>query len=231
MPRVLVVDDDLSMRIRLVKLLKGINDLTVDTAADQAEAQNLISENNYRLALVDIELGSDPMAKYAGLGMLQDLSNRGCVTLVVSGTAESNLRSVSMSLRAYDFLAKPFDDLEFIHKVRNALSYIDPDKKAFKVGVLPEGLSYDPDTKTGLLWHGHRVRLTLTELSVVGCLIASPGEVLIYRDLTQAMKSARSEQAVATHISNIRRKFRDVDENFDRIHTEPAKGYYWKPKG
>lgn len=228
MPRVLVVDDDESMRHRLENLLSQVDNLSVDLAGDAASARGLMATHVYQLALVDIELGSGPQDKYAGLGLLHDLNEKGCTILVVSGTAEDNLRGVSITLHAYDFIGKPINEQQFLHRVQHALSYANPNGKHACSGGLPDGLAVDPKNKLGLTWKTKPVRLSLTELSIVRCLVETPGKVVSHSALSKAMKSTVARGALATHISNIRSKFRGIDANFDQIDTEPGKGYFWK---
>lgn len=230
MPRILIIEDDGDTVRRYKELLSQISDLEIDTAMTTDQARRMMSSHQYQLALVDIDLGPGMGGKYAGLSLLHDLKDHGCTALVVSGTEEDNLQDVSIELDAYDFVSKPINESGFINKVNHALAFhgsvANPNRGK---SAWPEGLKEDPVTKTTLLWRNKPVNLSLTELSIVRCLVSQPGHVVDHKTLATAMKSAASPAALATHFTNIRRKFRDIDASFDHITPEPGKGYYWKP--
>lgn len=221
---VLVIDDNESMRRKLVALLDGLGGFSIDQAHDQETARKLMAEKTYQLALVDIELSSDASGKYAGLPLLQELSGQGCTSIVISGTAEDNLKSITYSLTSYDFIAKPINDQELISTVQHAVQYIESNKTRRPFNGLPEGITIDPTTKK-FVWNKKLLTLTLTERTILSLLLESPDQVVDNKALCKATKSASS---VVTHLSNIRQKFRDADKDFDRIHPEPGKGYVWK---
>lgn len=230
MPRVLIIEDDENTVRRFRELLAQIPELEIDSAMTSAQARQLFSTHRYQLALVDIELGQGMDGKYAGLSLLRDLKEHGCTSIVVSGTAEDNLQDVSIELDAYDFIGKPINETGFINKVNHALTFhaSDANPNRGNNGAWPAGLAEDPLTKTTLTWLGKPVNLTLTELSIVRCLVSQPGHVVENRKLATAMKSTVSSAALASHFSNIRRKFRDIDDSFDHITSEPGRGYFWK---
>jgi DNA-binding response OmpR family regulator len=231
MPRVLIIEDDEGTVRRFTDLLSQIPDLEIDSAMTAAQARQMISSHQYQLALVDIDLGPGMDGKYAGLSLLHDLKDQGCTSLVVSGTGEDNLQGVSIELDAYDFIGKPINETGFINKVNHALTFhaSDANPNRGSKGAWPAGLAEDPVTKTTLIWRNKPVNLSLTELSIVRCLVSQPGHVVEHRKLATAMKSTVSSAALASHFSNIRRKFRVIDDSFDHITADPGKGYYWKP--
>lgn len=195
------------------------------------QASQMISAHRYQLALVDIDLGLGMEGKYAGLSLLHDLKDQGCTWIVVSGTEEDNLQDVSLKLSSYDFIGKPINETGFINKIKHALAFhaSDANPNRGSKDTWPAGLAEDPVTKTTLTWRNKPINLTLTELSIVRCLVSQPGHVVEHRRLANAMKSTVSSAALATHFTNIRRKFLDIDDSFNHITTDLGKGYYWKP--
>lgn len=231
MPRVLIIEDDENTVRRFRELLSQIPDMKIDSAMTAEQASQMISEHQYQLALVDIDLGPEMEGKYAGLSLLHDLKDQGCTWIVVSGTEEDNLQDVSLKLNSYDFIGKPINEIGFLNKVNHALTFhaSDANTNRGSKGAWPAGLAEDTITKTTLTWRNKPVNLTLTELTIVRCLVSQPGHVVESKKLAKAMKSAFSSAALATHLTNIRRKFRDIDDSFDHITADPGKGYYWKP--
>jgi DNA-binding response OmpR family regulator len=230
MYRIAIIEDVPVDSDRLKTLITDSLDAEVLQAYSKAEAEKLLAAEKLDLVIMDIELGAGPKDRYAGLGLLSDMRGKTWPTIVVSGMPEENLRGLALTLHAYEFIPKPVDDQDFIHKVEHALAWesTDAGKDLFGTVGWPEGLSADPNRKNMLLWKGRPVRLTITELSIVQCLIEQPGGVVENRRLLANLKSTSSLKALAAHVSGARSKFREIDPTFDRIDNEPAKGYVWK---
>ena len=230
MPRIAIVEDDPVTNDRLRTLIQDSMRAVVEQAFDRVQAERLLPSYRWDLVVMDIDLGQGPKNRYAGLSLLAQLGRSMCPTIVVSGMPEENLQDVALSLHAYEFIAKPINDLDFIHKVEHALAWetSDAGKDLFGTYGWPQGLTSDPNRKNQLLWKGRPLRLTLSQLSIVHHLVEQPGRVVEARRLAQNLKSTDSAKAVAVHMSGVRKKFHDVDPDFDRIGTEPGKGYVWK---
>lgn len=230
MYRIAIVEDVLIDSDRLKSLIEDSMEAQVLQAFSRIEAERLLSSEQLDLVIMDIELGGGPKNRYGGLTLLSEMRGKTWPTIVVSGMPEENLRGVALSLHAYEFIAKPVDDHDFIHKVEHALAWENSEVGRDLLGShgWPDGLQPDPNRKNQLLWKGRPVRLTITELSVVQCLIEQPGKVVENRRLVANLKSTVSAKALAAHMSGARSKFREVDPQFDRIENEPGKGYVWK---
>ncbi|MBF0550769.1 MAG: response regulator, partial [Deltaproteobacteria bacterium] len=103
--KILVVDDELSIRVSLQGWLKKFG-YRVDTAEDGETALNLAEETFYDLMLVDIKMpGMD------GIEVLRQIKGDSPDTLVVMITAHGSIESAveSMKIGASDYLMKPFD--------------------------------------------------------------------------------------------------------------------------
>ena len=85
-------------------------------------------------------------------------------------------------------------------------------------------------------WSGRPVELTLTEFKILALLAERVGQDVGYREIYDlvhgkdfiAGHGAEGYRAnVRTFIKRIRKKFRDVDPDFDRIDNYPGFGYRW----
>ena len=103
--RILVADDEESMRWVLSKALKK-KGFTVDLAADGEQALGMIQSGNYDLAILDIK-----MPGISGLDLLDRVRELKRDLLVVIMTAEASMKNAveAMKRGAYDYLTKPFD--------------------------------------------------------------------------------------------------------------------------
>ena len=105
MEKLLVVDDELHIRTTIEAVLRS-DELQVLTAADAAEADRLMSEENPQIVLLDIRIGAA-----SGLDLFSALRRRNPRVLVIfitgHGSAETAIES--MKLGAFDYLLKPLD--------------------------------------------------------------------------------------------------------------------------
>ena len=115
--RILVVDDELSMRQYLEVLLRR-RGYDVVTASSLVEARTRISEGSLDLVVSDIRLG-----KESGLQVLREVRERSAETEVILITAFGTPAAAVEAMRegAYDYICKPFDNEEMTLLVQNAL--------------------------------------------------------------------------------------------------------------
>jgi len=87
-------------------------------------------------------------------------------------------------------------------------------------------------------WRGRELEFTLTEFKIVALLALRTGEDVAYREIYDlvhgkdfvagfGVEGYRAN--VRTFIKRIRKKFRDVDGEFDHIHNYAGFGYRWTP--
>jgi two-component system nitrogen regulation response regulator GlnG len=103
--RILVADDEESIRWVLSKALKQ-KGFSVDLAHDGRQALELIKDNCYDLAILDIK-----MPGITGLDLLDKIRDLKNDLLVVIMTAEASMKNAveAMKRGAYDYITKPFD--------------------------------------------------------------------------------------------------------------------------
>ncbi|MBS2021358.1 MAG: sigma-54-dependent Fis family transcriptional regulator, partial [Deltaproteobacteria bacterium] len=117
MPRLLVVDDERSMREMLEILLAGAGH-EVEVAADVASALQAFSARSHDLVLTDLMLG-----RGSGLDILKAIKQQSPQTEVIVMTAFSTTEGdlQAMKLGAYDYVAKPFRNEELLLLMQKAL--------------------------------------------------------------------------------------------------------------
>ena len=121
MPKVLIIDDEKSIRSTLKEILE-YEKFEVDEAKDGEEGLNLLLKNKYDIALCDIQ-----MPKLTGLEVLQKVMEAGvdCQFVMISahGTIETAVEATKIG--AYDFIQKPPDLNRLLLTLRNALDKSD----------------------------------------------------------------------------------------------------------
>ncbi len=228
MPKIAIIEDDAAVNESHRQMLAFLPDAEIHQAYSLEEARRVITPGGFDLLILDIDLGGSDGQK-AGLELLSEFGKE-MTSIVVSGVAETNLHQISLRLKAFEFIRKPADPLDFQNKVRHALAFggTAAGHAAEQGHLFPKGLTVDPSRPPNILWRGKPVSLTLTELTIVHTLIASIGETVDYSELQELMKSAVSPRALSSHMVNLRKKFRETDKTFNRIKTAAGDGFRWK---
>ncbi len=112
--RVLLVEDEISLRDPLAKHLRREHRYEVDSAADLQEARSLLAqvERPYDVALIDDLLAPAPEEEpeYAGIALLREIKERWPETEVIIFTGWGMERALeALRAGAYRYLAKPLN--------------------------------------------------------------------------------------------------------------------------
>ncbi|MCG6929692.1 MAG: sigma 54-interacting transcriptional regulator [Desulfofustis sp.] len=118
--RILIVDDEESLRLTFEMFLKRAGYQQVTVASTLAQAVELISVSPFDLIISDIVLGADK-----GTDLLRHIRETGITCPVVMITGFPNLDSASEAVRygAFDYLAKPVNKEKLLRIVSQALKY------------------------------------------------------------------------------------------------------------
>jgi len=114
---ILVVDDEVSMR-ELLDVLLTKQGYQVSEAKNGKQALKMIQKNNYDLILSDIRLGD-----ITGLEVLTEAKqkNPDTVVIIISAYSTTEIAVKAMNGGAYDFIPKPFDNIELKQTIQKAL--------------------------------------------------------------------------------------------------------------
>jgi len=116
-PKLLIVDDELSMR-EFLSLMLGREGYLVDTADCGRSAIDILGKQVYDLILCDIRLGD-----LNGIDVLRKAKevNPASVVIMISAYATAENAVEAMNEGAYDYLPKPFDNSELRATIARAL--------------------------------------------------------------------------------------------------------------
>ena len=114
---ILIVDDELSMR-EFLDVLLSKEGYKVSVAKNGKQAVNMIEKNEYDLVLTDIRLGD-----ITGLEVLKEAKkkNQDTVIIMISAYSTTEIAVEAMNHGAYDFVPKPFDNIELKQTIQKAL--------------------------------------------------------------------------------------------------------------
>jgi two-component system NtrC family response regulator len=108
--QVLIIDDEADVCTFFRRLLtrKGYD---VATAVNLAEAQRALDARSYQVALVDLKLPDTD-----GLFLLQLIKSRqpACEVIIMTGYSTVKTAVTAIQLGAYEYLEKPFDEIDAI---------------------------------------------------------------------------------------------------------------------
>src|SRR3990167_8319690 len=116
-PKILVVDDDASIREFLEIMLKREN-FEVKTADNGQKAQKIMEKEQFDVVITDLQ-----MPKMSGLELLKEIKTINPATTVLVITAFGSTESAvdAMKLGAFDYISKPFKIDEIKNRLKNAL--------------------------------------------------------------------------------------------------------------
>jgi two-component system response regulator PilR (NtrC family) len=112
--RAIVIDDESNIR-RVLNVLLSENGFEVYEAEGVSDAANLINNNYYDIAIVDLRLSDG-----SGIDVLKSLKeqNPETIVLIITAFASAGSAIAAMKLGAYDYVTKPFnfDEIRVILK-------------------------------------------------------------------------------------------------------------------
>jgi len=120
MPKILLIEDEASIRAVLKDILLDQKELKleVDEARDGAEGLQMLEATHYDLAFCDIK-----MPKMDGMEVLEKAKQKNipCPFVMISAHGTTEMAVDAIRMGAYDFLQKPPDLNRLLITVRNAL--------------------------------------------------------------------------------------------------------------
>ncbi|WP_298810014.1 response regulator transcription factor [uncultured Sphingomonas sp.] len=223
-----LVDDDRNILTSVSIALQAEGFLTRLYPDGEAALKALI-ENPPDLAILDIK-----MPRMDGLELLRRLREKQTTPVIFLTSKDDELdEALGLALGADDYIAKPFSQRLLIARIRAILRRAelsaghDADQ-AEASGPIERGrLVMDP-ARHRVSWNGTPVTLTVTEFLILETLAQRPG---IVKTRNQLMDAAYQDdiyvddRTIDSHIKRVRRKFREVDRDFDSIETLYGAGY------
>ena len=118
--KILIVDDDRSIRDLLLELLSDTHDCTA--CSSPAEALQMAAGGGYSLVITDVE-----MPEFNGVELCRTLRKISPATavIVISGNPDANIRTRALEAGAANFISKPFDLFDLEASVKSSISKSD----------------------------------------------------------------------------------------------------------
>ena len=199
MPKILIVDDERSIRSTLKEILE-YEKYTVEEAKDGEEGLKMILENDYDVVLCDIK-----MPKIDGMEVLEKVYSSGKDIPFIMISAHGSIETAVDATRkgAYDFITKPPDLNRLLVSVRNAMdrSSLVTETKTLKKKV---NKSYQIIGKSKEIEHIHKTidKVAPTDARVMITGPNGSGKELVARAIHTKSKRA-NEQLVEVNCAAI----------------------------
>lgn len=226
MPTIALVDDDENILTSL-KIFFEQEGYAVRTYTDGASALTALAETPPDVAILDIK-----MPRMDGIEVLRRLRQSSNVPVIfLTSKDDETDEAIGLSVGADDYIKKPFSQRllnervkALLRRTRSVAGVVETnDRKS----ILRGQLTLDPN-RHACSWKGEPVRLTVTEFLILQALAQRPGYV---KSRDQLMDAAYDDQVyvddrtIDSHIKRLRKKFREVDTEFDAIETLYGVGY------
>ena len=221
--RIALVDDDQHI-ITSVSLMLEAEGFDVDTYSDGEQALIGLRRRPAELAILDIK-----MPRMDGMELLAKIRENSQLPVIFLTSKDDELdEALGLRMGADDYITKPFSQRLLLERVRAVLRRADhADTTSAENAINIGHLTIQPD-RHSCTWKGLDVKLTVTEFLIISALARRPGVV---KNRDQLLDAAYGEttylddRTIDSHIKRLRRKFRDVDTDFDSIETLYGVGY------
>jgi two-component system, OmpR family, response regulator ChvI len=230
MANITLVDDDENI-VTSVSMALESHGHKVKAYFDGAAGLDALQNDPPDLAILDVK-----MPRLDGMEVLRRLRQNSDLPVIILTSKDEEIDEIlGFNLGADDYIHKPFSQRLLIERVKAVLrrSGIDeqaeaaqPSSKAIRRGRL----TLDP-ARHDCLWDGKPVRLTVTEFLLLQSLAQRPGFVKSRDNLMDAAYEDQvyvDDRTIDSHIKRMRKKFRQVDPEFDAIETLYGVGYRYR---
>jgi DNA-binding response OmpR family regulator len=202
---VLVVDDEKEIRDAIDIYLRG-EGIKVIKAKDGVEALEILEKEKIHLIILDVM-----MPRLDGIQTcLKIRESKNLPIIMLSAKGENTDKILGLNVGADDYIAKPFNNLELVARVKSQLRryqkplVLEDNKDIIKVN----DLIINNKEKTIFL-RGEEIKVTATEFKILHLLASNLGKVFSIKEIYENVWEEtfyRSENTVTVHIRRIREK-------------------------
>jgi two-component system OmpR family response regulator len=224
--RIAIVEDEAAIRENYADVLRT-QGYQVQTFANRESACQAFTISLPHLVILDIGLEQE---YDGGFTLCQWLRNISTTLPIIFLTARDNDVDTVSGLRigADDYLTKDISlphlsaRIAALFRRQEALKQPTPESSLLTLGPL----TIDNQRMT-IVWQQHSVDLTITEFWMVFALAKHPGHVKNRQQLMKDSNIYVDDSTITSHVKRIRKKFNQVDKDFNCIETVYGMGYRW----
>lgn len=224
MARVLVVEDEQSLREPLVYLLKKEGFETFE-AADGLQALEVFNENQIDLVLLDLMLPG-----ISGNEVCRTIRQTSQVPIIMLTAKDSEIdKVVGLEIGADDYVTKPYSTRELLARMKAVLRRnLDSGSKVETPGIIEVGsVRMDVDRHIVEV-HGEKVSMPLKEFELLELLLENANRVLTRGQIIDRVWGSNyfgDTKTLDVHIKRIRSKIEDDPARPVHLLTVRGLGY------
>ena len=228
-PHIALVDDDPKIRELTAKYLSD-QELSVKTAANGSELDELMKNNNISLIILDLM-----MPEESGLNICQRLRVNNVEIPIIMLTAKGDEvdRIVGLEMGADDYLPKPFNPRELLARVNAILrrqqhNSIQNTKDVFEFG----DFSFDISNRS-LHKNEQEIQITAGEYDLLRVFAERPKQPLSRDQIMQLAKGKELDvfdRSIDVQISRLRRLIEEDPNKPKFLQTKWGFGYIFIPE-
>lgn len=233
MSKILLIDDDVEFTELLTELL-SLEGFDMTVTHNGQDGLDKLETAHYDLILLDIM-----MPVLNGIETLKQLRQKYSLPVLILSAKDDHIdRVLGLELGADDYLPKPFNDRELIARIKALLrrSSSQIPQLVESSGTLAENTAKlftfaGVELHSGrqqAMYQGKELDLTGTEFALLQMLMRKPGEILSRELLSIEILGKQLtpyDRAIDMHISNLRKKLPERQDNLPWFKTLRGKGY------
>ena len=231
---IVLVDDEQAILKSLRTALEA-EGYKVRTYPDGLTALEALAEEPADLGVFDIK-----MPRMDGMELLRRVRQNSDMPVIFLTSKDEEIDELfGLKMGADDYIAKPFSLRLVVERVKAVLRRIGvkdgttPSNEPARAVIERGKLKLDPERHT-CHWDDKNVTLTVTEFLILQALATRPGVVKTRDALMDAAYDDQvyvDDRTIDSHIKRLRKKFKQVDDDFDVIETLYGVGYRFKEAG
>ena len=227
MTMIALVDDDRNIISSLSMALEQ-EGYQVRTYTDGATALTALQATPPALAILDIK-----MPRMDGHEVLRRLRQSSDLPVIFLTSKDDEVdEALGLSMGADDYIKKPFSQRLLLQRVRAVLRRAEaraaPAPTTASKEVMVRGKLVLDEQRHSCTWDNKDVQLTVTEFLILRALAQRPGFVKSRDNLMDAAYDDQvyvDDRTIDSHIKRLRKKFKQVADDFDSIQTLYGVGY------
>jgi two-component system OmpR family response regulator len=224
--RIAIVEDELAIRRNFEDALRR-QGYQVSGYSDRQSAMAAFSRRLPDLVIIDVGLGDDVEGGFELCRELRSMSR--ILPIMFLSARDSDLDVISgLRLGADDYLTK---DISLPHLMARIVVLFR--RVEMLSGEQSQGSWLERESlrlsseRMEVTWNGKAVPLTVTELWIIHSLARHPGHVRSRQQLMDDANILVDDQTITSHVKRIRRKFKGIDQSFNKLDTVYGAGYRW----
>jgi two-component system response regulator ChvI len=232
MAQITLIDDDENIVTSVSMALESLGH-AVKAYFDGASGLQALESDPPDLVILDVK-----MPRMDGMEVLRRLRQTSNMPVIMLTSKDEEIDEIlGFNLGADDYMHKPFSQRLLLERVKAVLrragvdtGEADATDPALSKAIKRGKLGLDP-ARHECTWEGRPVKLTVTEFLLLQALAQRPGFVKSRDNLMDAAYDDQvyvDDRTIDSHIKRMRKKFRQVDPEFDAIETLYGVGYRYR---